>query len=132
MGSQARKVVPDPSQLRQGPMGVMLTLSGSPRPTCVPLVQARPVPDRGNQRIMLELTPTDPANKDSDLELAQTDIDYLTVNGHEIWILDFVFYVDFVNPTTWIHDIFSEFVHTAKDDTNNTNVIKNSVNSPRS
>lgn len=80
---------------------------------------------------MLELTPTDPANKDSDLELAQTDIDYLTVNGHEIWILDFVFYVDYVDPISWIPDIFSEFVHTAKDDTNNTNVIKNSVNSPR-
>ena len=125
-------MAPDPSQLRQAPMGVMLTLNGFPRPTSAPPAAARPVPDRGNQRIMLELTPTNPANKDSDLELAQTDIDYLTVNGHEIWILDFVFYVDFDNPSNWIHDIVSEFVHHAKDDTNNTYVIKNSVTSPRS
>merc|ERR1711910_23426 len=61
--------------------------------------QARPVPDRGNQSVTLVLTLNNglsPApeseliNKDSDLQQIQTDYDYLTVNGHEIWITDFI------------------------------------------
>ena len=102
---QARRVDPDPSQLRQEPTVVMLTLNGSQSPISGPLAPARPVLDKGNQRIMLVLTPTnqhfqhyDLINKDSDLQQAQTDYDYLSVNGHEIWILDFDFYVDFLLP----------------------------------
>merc|ERR1719367_2714953 len=87
----------------------MWTSSGSPSPTSVLQVPARLVQDRESQRITLVLTPTnrlekddgshgDLINKDSDLQQAQTDYDYLSVNGHEIWILDFDFYVDFLLP----------------------------------
>merc|ERR1719351_481454 len=66
----------------------MWTSSGSPSPTSVLQVPARLVQDRESQRITLVLTPTnrlekddgDLINKDSDLQKAQTDYEYLSVN----------------------------------------------------
>ena len=75
------------------------TLSGFPNPISVLQGPARPVPDRGNQNVTLVLTlsndlspapESDLINKDSDLQQLQTDYDYLTVTGHEIWITDFI------------------------------------------
>ena len=75
------------------------TLSGFPNPICVLQAQGRQVPDRGNQSVTLVLTlnnglspapESDLVNKDSDLQQIQTDYDYLTVTGHEIWITDFI------------------------------------------
>ena len=75
------------------------TLSGFPNPISGHRGQARPVPDRGNQSVTLVLTlnnglspapESDLVNKDSDLQQIQTDYDYLTVTGHEIWITDFI------------------------------------------
>merc|ERR1719410_563194 len=66
----------------------MWTLSGFQSPTSGLQVPARQVQDRESQRITLVLTPTnklekdaDLINKDSDLQQAQTDYEYLTVNG---------------------------------------------------
>ena len=89
----------EPSPLRPAPTATMWTSSGSPSPTSGLPGQGKPVLDKGSQRILLVLTPTnlnsaDPVNKDSDLQQAQTDYDYLTVNGHEIWISDFIFCAD--------------------------------------
>ena len=133
-------MVPGPSQLRPGPMGVMSTLSGSPRPTSGPPAQARPAPGRGSQRILLVLTQTkdnnqhssDLVNKDSDLQQAQTVYDYLTVNGHEIWISDFIYFVDITLPVKLLtgsylmSSRFSNIVETSCLK----HVIKHSVSSP--
>ena len=77
------------------------TLSGFLNPISGLQVQARRAPDRGNPSVTLVLTLNNkpdkslPAeseliNKDSDLQQIQTNYDYLTVNGHEIWITDFI------------------------------------------
>lgn len=40
----------------------------------------------------------DQINQDSDLQQATTHFDYLKVNGHQIWISDFAFTLDFIAP----------------------------------
>ena len=132
-------MVPEPSQSRPGPMAVMSTLSGFPRPTSGPPAQARPVQDRGSQRILLVLTQTkdncrtDLVNKDSDLQQAQTVYDYLTVNGHEIWISDFIYFVDIIMPVKLLSGasyLMSSCCSTAVKTSRLMNVIKHSVSSP--
>merc|ERR1712107_832575 len=115
---EARKVALDPSQLILEPMAAMSTLSGFPRPTFALLDQGRQAYDRGKLRIQLVLTPTrdngevksDPVNKDSDLQQAQTVYEYLSVNGHEIWISDFILSGSSSarEPLVWVHlqDVF--------------------------
>ena len=103
---QERKVVPDPSQWRQEQTRMTWTLSGFPNPICVLQAQGRQVPDRGNQSVGLVLTLNNDqsqspesdlvVNKDSDLQQIQSDYDYLTVNGHEIWITDFIVSLDII------------------------------------
>lgn len=44
-------------------------------------------------------THSDQTSQDSDLQQASTHLDYLKVNGHQIWISDFAFTLDFVPPT---------------------------------
>ena len=138
---QARKVELDPSQLRLEPMAAMSTLSGFPRPTFALLDQGRPAHDRGKLRIQLVLTPTrdngevksDPVNKDSDLQQAQTVYEYLSVNGHEIWISDFIFCLEAVLPG----NLLSGFIFRMSSCFSQImtspvliNVIKHSVSSP--
>merc|ERR1712211_17244 len=129
------------SQLRLEPMAAMSTLSGFPRPTFALLDQARPAHDRGKLRIQLVLTPTrdngevksDPVNKDSDLQQAQTVYEYLSVNGHEIWISDFIFCLDAVLPGNLLSGfIFRMFPCFSQIMTSPVliNVIKHSVSSP--
>ena len=101
---QERKVVPDPSQWRQEQTRMTWTLSGFPNPISVLQGQARPVRGRGNPSVTLVLTPSNHTtlapeselmiNKDSDLQQIQTDYHYLTVNGHEICIMDFIVSVE--------------------------------------
>merc|ERR1719361_1349961 len=103
--SPERKVVPDPSQSRRGQTRMTWTLSGFPNPISVLQGQARPVPGRGNPSVTLVLTLTNPKtppeselmiNKDSDLQQIQSDYHYLTVNGHEICIMDFIVSVEII------------------------------------
>jgi len=42
---------------------------------------------------------SDQTTQDSDLQQASTHLDYLKVNGHQIWISDFAFTLDFATPT---------------------------------
>merc|ERR1712154_103524 len=79
--------------------------SGFPSLTSVLQGQAKPVPGRENPSGTLVLTLTNPKtrpeselmmiNKDSDLQ--QTDYHYLTVNGHEICITDFIVSVEIIS-----------------------------------
>ena len=136
---QARREVPDQSQLRLGPMATMWTLSGFPSPTSGLQAPARPVLDRESQRILLVLTPTnrlekddssgDLINKDSDLQQAQTDYEYLTVNGLEIWILDFIFCVEFEQSVGLFAKLWTHFVQLF-DHPTTTLVIQHSVFGP--
>lgn len=50
---------------------------------------------------------SDQTNQDSDLQQASTHLDYLKVNGHQIWISDFAFTLDFCTPAF----IFRQFKH---------------------
>merc|ERR1712107_837229 len=118
----------------------MWTSSGSPSPTSVLQVPARLVQDRESQRITLVLTPTnrlekddgshgDLINKDSDLQQAQTDYEYLTVNGLEILILDFIFCVEFRQSVGHFVKLWTVFVQLF-DHPTTTLVIKPSVTGP--
>jgi len=54
--------------------------------------------------VVLVLTPTkqtdsNQPNKDADLQQAVTHFDYLKVNGHQIWISDFAFNLEFKSPS---------------------------------
>lgn len=121
-------------------MATMWTSSGSPSPTSVLQAPARLVQDRESQRITLVLTPTnrlekddgshgDLINKDSDLQQAQTDYEYLSVNGLEIWILDFIYCVEFELPVGLFAKVWTFFVQLL-DLPTTTIVIKHSVTSP--
>merc|ERR1712123_172134 len=104
--SQERRVVLVPNQWRQGRMMTVLTTSGSPSQPSRPQALARLAPGRGRLSVGLVLTQNNssnsdkanPANQDSDLQQASTHFDYLKVNGHQIWISDFAFTLDFVTP----------------------------------
>merc|ERR1712045_683102 len=97
--SPERKVVPDPSRSRREPTRMTWTLSGFPNPISVLQDQARPVRGRGNPSVTLVLTltnaKTSPESEDSDLQQIQT-YHYLTVNGHEICITDFILSVEII------------------------------------
>ena len=77
------------------------TLSGFPNPISVLPGQARPVRGRGNPSVTLVLTltnaKTSPESEDSDLQQIQTSYHYLTVNGHEICITDFIVSVEIIS-----------------------------------
>ena len=133
---QARREVPDQNQLRPAPTATMWTSSGFPSPTSGLQVPARQVQDRESLRITLVLTPTnkldkdaDLINKDSDLQQAQTDYEYLTVNGLEIWILDFIFCVEFRQSAGHFVKLWTFFVQLF-DHPTTTLVIKHSVTGP--
>merc|ERR1712119_221899 len=103
--SQERKVVLDPNLWRLEPMTTVLTTSGSPSQPSGPQVLAKPAPGREKQSVALVLTPSknssgdyDLVNQDSDLQQATTHFDFLKVNGHQIWISDFAFTLDFIAP----------------------------------
>jgi len=68
-------------------------------------------------------------NKDSDLQQAQTDYEYLTVNGLEIWILDFIFCVEFRQIVGHFVKLWTVFVQLF-DHPTTTIVIKHSVTGP--
>jgi len=50
---------------------------------------------------------SDQTSQDSDLQQASTHLDYLKVNGHQIWISDFALTLDFGTPAF----IFRQFKH---------------------
>jgi len=68
-------------------------------------------------------------NKDSDLQQAQTDYEYLSVNGLEIWILDFIYCVEFELTVGLFAKVWTFFVQLL-DLPTTTIVIKHSVTSP--
>ena len=88
-------------------MMTVLTTNGSPSQPSEPLAVARPALSRGRLSVVLVLTQnksktshSDQTNQDSDLQQATTHLDYLKVNGHQIWISDFAFTLDFTTFAT--------------------------------